>query len=128
MKINTKPEYPQVSSFIKPSFSSNDTCVKSPSSMNFDNCNLNFVSVNPKHKNKAKIFPKTLDPFEQEKRFSFQINVIKKPVNLEMNKKRNSWHLMKNFVKGLNGFFSPEVRTINSIVSKISFNNIYISL
>lgn len=104
--------YPHTTS-LQPSFNSTvaDT-IKSSQFSSFDNHSLNFFAEeNQKKSHKRQNFSK------KGKMLSFQQNNIRKvkiPEKAMM--KRNSWCLMRNFVKGLHCIMSPEIFSIKDEV------------
>ena len=119
-------EYPHFSS-LKPSFCSTafESVNKSPLTCSLENFSLNFCEIS---RVKVENLPKMQENLEsaakKNKRFSCQqpLFAVKKPfAEIKPSKKRNSWCLMRNLVKGLHGFMSPVVMSIKDEVFKRIF-------
>lgn len=117
-------EYPHFSS-LKPSFCSTafDSVNKSPLACSLENFSLNFCEMNKaKVENPDKIQENIGFSGKKDKRFSCQqpFFAVKRPyAEIKPSKKRNSWCLMRNLVKGLQGFMSPVVMSIkDEVISK----------
>lgn len=90
-------EYPQVSS-LKQSFPSTSM---ETYPFSFNNFELSFID-NEKKSKRSKKKPLTIVPYPRKA--------------LKSNRKRSSWCLIRNFVKGINLIRSPEIISIRDIV------------